>query len=259
MKKVSIGVILFLIIVLAGCDLFSTQTETTNKRNHVCICESYEVIREPSCQYHGEKSGICKICGKTVVKEIQKLNHTLTEDDVKITPSQDIMFGFKSKKCIICGEYSGKKLINLTQEEQSKIMQDLEKTYDSDVTTDMLERTPDKYKGEKISFLGKIVQVCYESTDGSSSATYRINKSNTETYYIKLILGKSGRILEDDWVALYGTFDGLLTYESIFGKSITIPSINVLYYKNYGKDKGDAWYSHSLDIGFIDEDGNVIK
>nr|WP_295778626.1 hypothetical protein [uncultured Intestinibacter sp.] len=36
------------------------------------------------------------------------------------------------------------------------------------------------------------------------------------------------RILEGESVTLYGTSDGLYTYESVLGQSITIPYINIL-------------------------------
>ena len=38
------------------------------------------------------------------------------------------------------------------------------------------------------------------------------------------------RILENDRIMVYGIFDGLMTYTSVLGQSITIPKIIVLYY-----------------------------
>lgn len=37
------------------------------------------------------------------------------------------------------------------------------------------------------------------------------------------------RFLEDDIVTFYGTYDGLYTYETILGASVTIPSVTARY------------------------------
>lgn len=37
------------------------------------------------------------------------------------------------------------------------------------------------------------------------------------------------RVLEDDIITLYGTLDGLETYNSIFGESVSLPSVKARY------------------------------
>lgn len=45
------------------------------------------------------------------------------------------------------------------------------------------------------------------------------------------IRAENTRILEGDKIRIYGLFDGLITYTTILGESITIPKIIVLYYE----------------------------
>lgn len=95
-----------------------------------------------------------------------------------------------------------------------------------------LARTPDAYKGQYVKFTGKIIQV----QESGNSATYRINVTQDEygfwddTVITTFDLSNSqSRFLEDDIVAFYGLYEGLYTYTSILGASITVPNITIEY------------------------------
>ena len=51
--------------------------------------------------------------------------------------------------------------------------------------------------------------------------------------YDNILLGEydvsivSSRVLEDDYITIYGLSAGLITYESTLGASITIPSVSI--------------------------------
>jgi len=101
-----------------------------------------------------------------------------------------------------------------------------------DISYEDLSRNPDSYTGQLIKFTGKIIQVQESGTD----AVYRINVTEDQyglwddTIYVAYsTAGTSSRLLEDDIVTLYGTYCGLYTYTSIFGASVTIPSVAAQY------------------------------
>ena len=95
-------------------------------------------------------------------------------------------------------------------------------------TYNELARTPDAYKNEKICLTGEVIQVVEEG----KRVDLRINMNGEydHTIYITYTLkdGES-RILDGDTVTVYGTFEGLYTYESVLGASITIPLVDAKY------------------------------
>lgn len=96
-----------------------------------------------------------------------------------------------------------------------------------------LARTPKKYKGKKVKFTGKIVQVM-EDEDGLYTV-YRINVTKgryglwDDTVYVEYWEDSEKRLLEDDIVTFYGESEGLHTYNTILGASVTIPSVDAKY------------------------------
>lgn len=92
-----------------------------------------------------------------------------------------------------------------------------------------LARTPDSYKNMKIVITGKVVQVM----EKSNGAQYRIAvDGNYDQMFYADYTGSfgQGRILEDDTVTLWGTYDGLMSYNSTIGGKITVPSLIAKYY-----------------------------
>ena len=98
--------------------------------------------------------------------------------------------------------------------------------YDTGITFDQLARTPDDYKGQKVKFSGEVIQVLESETeidlriavDGDYSKVILV-------YYVPNIV--SSRVLEDDYITIYGVSQGLYTYESTMGGNITVPLISV--------------------------------
>lgn len=99
-------------------------------------------------------------------------------------------------------------------------------TYKSDITYDQIARTPDDYLLEKVKFSGKVIQVM-EGDDTTNQLRVAIN-DNYDTVmlveYEKDIL--DSRILEDDYINMYGYSMGVITYESTLGGNITIPAMS---------------------------------
>ena len=108
-----------------------------------------------------------------------------------------------------------------------EIKQYYEKEYKS-ISYNNLARYPDDYEGEKVKFSGRVVQVCSEATSALYYSTYRVavnGNYNSVVYLCVDNYGSGRRILEDDWITFYGEYDGLYTYTTVMGASVTIPKI----------------------------------
>lgn len=111
-------------------------------------------------------------------------------------------------------------------EEQKKKEEEEKKGYDTGITYSQLARTPDDYLAKKVKFSGKVVQVM---EDGDSIGI----RLAVDGDYDNIILGTfdssiiSERILEDDYITVYGLSAGIYTYESTMGASISVPSMTI--------------------------------
>ena len=95
---------------------------------------------------------------------------------------------------------------------------------------DDLARTPDSYKNMKLVITGKVVQVM----EKSGGAEYRIavDDNYDQMVYVDYTGDfAAGRILENDMVTLWGSYDGLMSYTATIGGKITVPSLIAKYYQ----------------------------
>lgn len=99
--------------------------------------------------------------------------------------------------------------------------------YETGVTYDQLARNPNSYIGELVKFSGKIIQV----VEGGSESEYRMAVGGNYDNILYLSVPKSlivnNRILEGDYITVYGESDGTITYESSANITITIPAVMV--------------------------------
>ena len=94
-----------------------------------------------------------------------------------------------------------------------------------------IARDPDAYEDKKISFSGKVIQVIESEEDFFGvKLTYTNYRIATKGSYDDVVLVTyfrpegASRVLEDDRVTVYGTCDGVTSYKSTMGGTITIPS-----------------------------------
>lgn len=101
------------------------------------------------------------------------------------------------------------------------------KGYETGITYDQLARTPDEYKGKKVKFKGKVLQVIEGDTE--TQLRLGVNGSYDQVLYCSVPKEKtaSTRILEDDSITIMGRSAGLITYTATIGGKITIPSVLV--------------------------------
>lgn len=99
--------------------------------------------------------------------------------------------------------------------------------YETGITYNQLARTPDDYKGEKCKFRGKVVQVMEEESIVVMRLAVNGNYDNILYVMTTSKALNNERILEDDYITVYGTSAGIYTYTSTWGKSVSIPSMVV--------------------------------
>ena len=96
--------------------------------------------------------------------------------------------------------------------------------YNTGITYSQLARTPDDYLYQKVKFEGKVIQVM----EDNDTIQIRLAVGGN---YDHILLGEydssivSSRVLEDDYITIYGLSSGLIIYQSTLGASITIPSV----------------------------------
>ena len=105
------------------------------------------------------------------------------------------------------------------KEEEERVAQG----YETGITYDQLARTPDDYNGEMIKFSGKVIQVI----DGTDEIQLRF--AVNDDYDRVMYLGYAPdivdqRVLEDDFLTIYGYSIGTISYESTGSGPITIPA-----------------------------------
>ena len=91
-------------------------------------------------------------------------------------------------------------------------------------------RNPDSHKGEKVKFSGKVIQVSEGLLD---SVIYRIATKNGYENVVYVTYTRhdgESRILENDSITVYGECNGVTSYLSVLGGTITIPSVKMQYY-----------------------------
>ena len=110
-------------------------------------------------------------------------------------------------------------------EEQARLDEE-KKGFDTGITYDQLARTPDEYKGKKVKFTGKVIQVM--QGQGETQLRIAVNGDYDNVIYVAYPDGiTEKRILDDDNITIYGLSAGLLTYKSTMGGEITVPQILV--------------------------------
>lgn len=190
--------------------------------------EKWNVVKEATCSEEGEENGQCTVCGQTITQTVAKVEHKPGDWEVTKEASGNAK-GERAKKCTVCGEVLETEEYELSEEEKEQAFKDSCKKY----SYDEIARDPDSYYLKPCVFTGKVMQVM---EDGDDSAL-RVNVTKTKysyddtiyVYYFSSVKKDNKRILEDDIITIYGYSYGLMSYESVMGAKITIPSVVAQY------------------------------
>lgn len=90
-----------------------------------------------------------------------------------------------------------------------------------------IQRNPNNFKEKYIKVSGKVIQV---SNGWFNSVTLRVEDSSKNVWYVTHTYEENeSQIIEGDNIIIYGKSNGVTTYTSILGSSVTIPSIKAEY------------------------------
>ena len=194
------------------------KTEGAALGHHV---EEWTVTTEATCSTPGVESGVCTTCGETQTREIPLKEHTPGDWVVTTQPTASEQ-GTRIKKCTVCGAELESEKFELSAEDY--------KAQCASISYDSLSRTPNDYQGRMVKFSGTVVQVCSEEMFYS---TYRVATSGGYDDVIYITVNayqlENRRILEDDYITFYGTFTGLMSYQTVLGATVTVPEVDVAY------------------------------
>lgn len=189
----------------------------------------WETEVEPTCKKAGRSKRVCKDCGKKETEEIARLPHTDGGWEIEIVASHPLSAS-RVRKCTVCGMLLEQKSYVLSESEKLEWYKENCQT----INYNELSRTPDKYKGQYVKYRCYIKQIVSEASSSEYYSTYRAATSGTYSDYIYLCIDNYGtgvRILEGDWIIVYGVFSELSTFETILGGTTTMPKIIVDYYE----------------------------
>lgn len=117
-------------------------------------------------------------------------------------------------------------------EEERKAKEEAERKekqgYNTGITYSQLARTPDEYRGEKVKFSGKVLQV--QEADNYIAIRLAVGGNYNNVIFLVIETNRvemNQRILEDDSITVYGKSAGIYTYETVMGNELSIPSMSV--------------------------------
>lgn len=205
------------------CSVCGTTEDTVVEH----IVDSWIATEASTCTSEGKESGKCTVCGETAFRSLPLADHTPGEWVVTTNPTAT-SDGERTKSCTVCGEVLETEIYSLPAEE-------VKAQYIASCTSysyDTIARDPDSHMFTYGAYTGEIIQVLEDGDE----LQLRVNITPTsyggyeDTIYV-LYTQKEGasRLLEDDIVNIYGINMGTISYESIFGATITLPCVYAEY------------------------------
>ena len=167
---------------------------------------------------------------KTNLEKLEEVKSNEEEVYAKYTEARENYNTVKEDYDTVKSKYDKiqEKLEEIEAEKKRKAEEKAEKEkYNTGLTYNQLNRNPDDYVGEYVKFSGEVIQV----SEGLFSDVWRLNVNGNynQTLYLTVpsSLTTNNRVVEDDWVTIYGVSEGIETYTTIFGASVSIPSVSV--------------------------------
>lgn len=186
----------------------------------------FKTVKEPTCSEEGLKEGYCKRCKEKVSESIERLPHTPSGKwEIAEKATIDSPLGMRVQYCTVCGDVAQEETYTLTEAEKLSALKEACKTY----SYKEVARNPDAYTGKYAYFKGEVTQVVQDET-ATEHSVYRVSVTNNGYFWTDAVMvifegemEDSSRLIEDDIVKMYGKLDGMYTYETVMGDSLTIP------------------------------------
>ncbi|MBR5534387.1 MAG: zinc ribbon domain-containing protein [Ruminiclostridium sp.] len=168
-----------------------------------------------------------KACSRCDLTEGEPLEHTPGEWEV-VTEATTYSAGERAILCTVCGETLDSEEI----EQLPELTPDEYKAQCQSYSYDTIARNPGQYDGEYAKISGYVLQVQQDELYGLLLYTLRVatvGKYDGVVYVSYTCSADDARILEDDYVTMWGQLTGEKTYTTVMGNSITIPSFTAEY------------------------------
>ena len=175
-------------------------------------------------------SGVSKENYDALVKEKQALKTELEDLKNEYNAYKEKMQPYEEleAKETEVGKLEEEEEAKKKEEEQKKLEEEAKekKGYDTGITFNQLAREPDKYTKEKVKFYGQIIQTMEE--DGRIVIRLIVDGVSSQVIvgmYDKNII--SYRLLEGDWITIYGVSYNIYTYVGAAGTQVSAPFIKI--------------------------------
>lgn len=96
------------------------------------------------------------------------------------------------------------------------------KGYETGLSYDQINRSPDEYKGQKLTVRGSVIQ-SFESGSNTVLMVFYGGVANCTVYVTIPTKSLSSRIIENDWVTIRGIANGIYTYQSSGRGMLSVP------------------------------------
>lgn len=191
--------------------------------------EDWKTTQKATCTEGGIKTGKCERCGETVEKETDPKGHEPGEKWKTIQePTDSDRTLIRVKYCERCGAECKREEKQLSDKEYKSWY----KEHCSTIAYKKLVQSPEKYEECRIKIGGRVLQVMDSGSGYVQSTVLRVATKGRydNVFYVRIYGSTKTRSLEGDKISLWGEYTGVYTYQSIFGQSITIPSMTAEYY-----------------------------
>lgn len=219
---------LFVTLTIASALLLSACGSGVSQAEHEELTQNYSVLQEKNDQLQSVLDET-KAALATVKSDYTALKSEYDSYKEKMEPYESLDAAeaeareIKAQKTIAKQKAAEEAA---AAKEAAERAEEEAKGYETGITYDNIARNPDDYKGKKVKFTGKVIQVI------EGDVTIQIRLAVNEDYdqvvfceYESSIV--SSRVLEDDVITIYGLSAGTVSYQSTLGGQITIPSILV--------------------------------
>lgn len=115
-------------------------------------------------------------------------------------------------------------------------------SYNTGITYDQIARSPEDYKGKKMQFTGRVIQVMEDDDETEIRLAVDGNSDNIILVGFNPDILSGSRVLEDDLVTISGESVGTISYKSTMAGKIIVPAIAANIINDQGKASDDYGY-----------------
>lgn len=190
------------------------------KSENIKLSRDYDELQEEYDEFKSKAEPFMKLSEEEQAAEIARAEQERLEAEEAARAAQE-------EADRVAAEKAAEEEAKRQAEEEARLAEEA-KGYDTGITYKDLARSPETYEGQKVKFTGTVLQVIEGSMtlNGLRLATKDSYDDVVYCEYLTSILDV--RLLEDDIITIYGISNGLQSYETVMGATVTLPKISVI-------------------------------